>query len=158
MGVETIDYVIIYPIFSNDLRCMWQKWLTERIINPFVQDRAWLNEVLGEMAVPHSNNNDLESVNSAEVKAKTAAVKGITSVLSGLVDLIKDEQKPHILDAIKNELQHIADDGELLDRADGIANLINNFSFRVGSLWHQATLSAEDSTLVPIRYYLRNYI
>ncbi|XP_022692006.1 uncharacterized protein LOC111262194 [Varroa jacobsoni] len=82
------------------------------------QDRAWLNEVLGEMAVPHSNNNDPESVNSAEVKAKTAAVKGITSVLSGLVDLIKDEQKPHILDAIKNELQHIADDGELLDRAD----------------------------------------
>ncbi|XP_022647702.1 uncharacterized protein LOC111244661 isoform X3 [Varroa destructor] len=72
------------------------------------------------MAVPHSNNNDLESVNSAEVKAKTAAVKGITSVLSGLVDLIKDEQKPHILDAIKNELQHIADDGELLDRADAV--------------------------------------
>lgn len=50
--------------------------------------------------------------------AQPASSAGICSVLINLVELLARENKPHMIDAVKNELQHIADDGELMDRAD----------------------------------------
>ncbi|OQR76052.1 hypothetical protein BIW11_08017 [Tropilaelaps mercedesae] len=81
------------------------------------QDCAWLSKVLNEMAGWQANNSE-SCADDNLPQSEPGKPKGISGVLSGLVDLIKDEKKPHNVDTVKNKLQHIAEDGELLDKAD----------------------------------------
>lgn len=88
-----------------------------------------MNEVLREMVPSHENGSN-EGTNESHPEIQDTPPRGISGVLRGLVELISDGKKTHIVDAVKNELQHIAEDGELLDRADGeVIQFFYTFSF-----------------------------
>ncbi|XP_003738058.1 uncharacterized protein LOC100908392 [Galendromus occidentalis] len=74
------------------------------------QDREWLKEVIGQMA--SSSTDGVKDPDDRPI------YRSIADVLRSFAVLIEKGNTAHLKEAVASELQHIAEEAELLDRAD----------------------------------------